>query len=242
MVLREGGSEAGPISTDEVRRRLAADGFPPNAFVWREGFENWQHPEEIPEFKEFKRKAQGPNFRHFIGIAIVLLLVWGEAYLVRTYGPSVFAAAQSELCSGLEPIPEDLRLLRSWCPAGNENETQKPLFSVLREYEFKVVRYTSDGLFAAYEDNEVATDIALKGKIVEVSGPIQSINKDVLDHIYVSLATRNEFMSAQMNVISSQEAQIATLHKGQIAVFRCPKMQRWAGSPWGDDCVLMSAR
>jgi hypothetical protein len=106
----------------------------------------------------------------------------------------------------------------------------------------EVVRLTSQGLFFQYENNEVATDLALKGKIVEVAGPIQSINKDAFDHIYVSLVTTNQFEPAQMHVLSSEEAKIAALRRGQYAVFRCPTMKRWVGSPSGDDCVLISAQ
>jgi hypothetical protein len=106
----------------------------------------------------------------------------------------------------------------------------------------EVVRVAADDLFGQYDNNEVATDIALKGKIVEVTGRVASINKDVFDHMYVSLATRNQFMSANMHVVSTDEAKLAALRKGQFAVFRCATMKRWVGSPSGDDCVLMSAQ
>ena len=88
----------------------------------------------------------------------------------------------------------------------------------------EVFEVTAESLFNAYDNNEVATDIALKGKIVEVTGRVQSINKDFWDKMYVSLETRNQFMSASMHVISSQEAEIAALRKGQIVKFRCKKM------------------
>jgi hypothetical protein len=106
----------------------------------------------------------------------------------------------------------------------------------------EIVQVTAESLFNAYDNNELATDIALKGKIVEVTGRVQSINKDFLDKMYVSLVTRNQFMSARMHVISSQEAEIAVLRKGQIVVFRCKKMTRMVGSPSGSDCTLISAQ
>jgi len=46
-----GSSQTGPISTEEVRERLAADDFPVDALVWRQGFQSWQRPEDIREFK-----------------------------------------------------------------------------------------------------------------------------------------------------------------------------------------------
>lgn len=48
------GSQVGPISTEDVRRRLVSDGFPANALVWREGLENWQRPQDIPELRQTK--------------------------------------------------------------------------------------------------------------------------------------------------------------------------------------------
>jgi hypothetical protein len=105
--------------------------------------------------------------------------------------------------------------------------------------EAEVISFTAKDLFDAYDSNEVATDISLKGKIVQVTGRVQSINKDVFDSIYVNLATPNQFMSAAMHVVKSEEAKMAALRKGQSVVFRCPKMQRWVGSPSGSDCVLV---
>jgi tRNA_anti-like len=103
----------------------------------------------------------------------------------------------------------------------------------------EIVRISARDLFEDYDSNEVATDIQLKGKIVEVTGTVQSIDKSVFDTMYVGLVTRNQFMPAQMHVVKSQEAQIAALHKGNTVTFRCPKMKRWVGSPSGNDCILM---
>ena len=104
----------------------------------------------------------------------------------------------------------------------------------------ETVSYTAKSLFAAYDANEVATDIALKGKMIEVSGAIQAINKSVFGTIYVTLVTDNQFLPAAMHVVNSEESKMAALRKGQYVVFRCPKMQRWVGSPSGTDCVLAS--
>jgi hypothetical protein len=123
-----------------------------------------------------------------------------------------------------------LVFLASWL--GHSSDTSSPTSptnvrdGIVSGKPVEVVRVNADGLFGDYDSNEVATDIYLKGKIVEVTGRVQSINKDVFDKMYVSLATRNQFMPAQMHVISSQQAEIAALRKGQVAVFRCPQMKR----------------
>ena len=105
----------------------------------------------------------------------------------------------------------------------------------------EVVQYTANDLYDAYESNEVATDIALKGKIVEVSGIVQSIDKSVFDSMFVRLSTRNQFNSASMMLNSSEEAKVAALRKGQFVVIRCAKMGRTIGSPSGRDCKFVSA-
>jgi len=56
----QGGLQGGPVSTEEVRKWLAAEGFPADALVWREGLENWQKPEDFPEFLRKSKAAPPP--------------------------------------------------------------------------------------------------------------------------------------------------------------------------------------
>jgi len=104
----------------------------------------------------------------------------------------------------------------------------------------EVVTVSAMSLFREYERNEVATDMRLKGKIVEIVGTITGINKDFRDNVYVTLRTPNQFMSASVRPIDSEIEKIARLVKGQSAMFRCEKMQRFGGSPSGANCVLMN--
>ena len=90
-----------------------------------------------------------------------------------------------------------------------------------------------------YDRNEIATDLRLKGKIVEVSGTVHSITKDALGYLRVGLVTRNQYLPASMQVDKIQEATLANLRKGQPVTFRCQRMQRWVGAPFGNDCILM---
>ena len=111
--------------------------------------------------------------------------------------------------------------------------------------QLEVLKTTPQQLFNAYENNEVAADNWLKGKIIEITGVVQSIDKSILENIFVSLATKNEFLPAKIHygsgISSQEETKIAALRRGQTVVFRCRKMHRWVGSPMGEDCVLMSA-
>ncbi|WP_407149208.1 OB-fold protein [Bradyrhizobium sp. ORS 86] len=111
--------------------------------------------------------------------------------------------------------------------------------SFVRGEQVEVVRVSAMGLFREYDRNEVATDLRLKGKIVEINGKVAAINKDFFDNVYVELQTPNQFMSASVRPISSETDKMARLHKGQAATFRCETMGRFMGAPSGKGCVLM---
>lgn len=95
---------------------------------------------------------------------------------------------------------------------------------------------TARELFAAYEENEVATDLQIDKRPVEIVGIVQGINKDFTDEIVIELTTSNQFMPARINLIEGHEATAASLKKGQKVTFLCEKMMRLIGSPSGSDC------
>lgn len=103
----------------------------------------------------------------------------------------------------------------------------------------EIVTISAINLFREYERNEVATDMRLEGKIVEIHGTVTGINKDFWDKAYVELRTPNEFMSATVRPIASDIEKTARLRKGQLVAFRCQKMHRFMGSPSGSNCVLV---
>ncbi|MGY4193370.1 OB-fold protein [Bradyrhizobium sp. USDA 4520] len=102
----------------------------------------------------------------------------------------------------------------------------------------EVLAATAQELFEAYQSNEVATDIRLKGKIIQISGRIQSIDKNVFDSMYISLETSNRFMPTKVQTNKQDESKVAQLSRGQQVVFRCQSIHRWVGSPMGEDCSL----
>ncbi len=76
------------------------------------------------------------------------------------------------------------------------------------------IAVTAVQLFAAYEANAIAADNQYKGKLLEVSGIVASVGKDILDAPYVSLKTNNPIFSVQCMIDKSEAAQAATLSKG----------------------------
>lgn len=98
---------------------------------------------------------------------------------------------------------------------------------------------TASALNRDYDRNEVATDLKIAGRVVEVSGRVQSIDKDFTDDVVLNLAAGNEFLPAGMTMEESETAKAAALSKGDQVTVRCKKMRRIMNTPSGDDCILM---
>ena len=81
-------------------------------------------------------------------------------------------------------------------------------------------RVTAADLAETYKANQVAADNEYKGKIIEVSGTIKSIGKDILDTPYVTLDTGDLATSVQCMFDKSDEAQLASLSKDTKTVLR----------------------
>lgn len=101
-----------------------------------------------------------------------------------------------------------------------------------------VVQVGAAELYKAYESNEVAADEKIKGRIVEISGRVQAIDKDFMENIVINLATPNQFNPARLTMVDSEKALAINLKKGEKAVIRCEKMSRLMGSPSGSDCIF----
>lgn len=101
-----------------------------------------------------------------------------------------------------------------------------------------VYQTTARKLFNDYDENEVAVDEQLKGKLVAVTGIVQSIDKDFTDSIIISLKTDNQFMPARMDMKDSQKAAAIALKKGKQVVIVCAKMSRLIGAPSGRNCIF----
>ena len=98
------------------------------------------------------------------------------------------------------------------------------------------VAVTAGALYDAYDSNEVAADQKYKGKLLAISGTVQSIDKDVLDNIIVTLKTKNEFMAVRAYLNKEHEPLAASLGKGQKISWTCTGDGKMIGSPVIRDC------
>lgn len=80
----------------------------------------------------------------------------------------------------------------------------------------EAIKITSVKLSEEYNANKVAADAKYKDKLLEVSGIIDTIGKDILDTPYVTLQGRQySLFGLQCMFAKSDETELATLSKGQ---------------------------
>lgn len=82
---------------------------------------------------------------------------------------------------------------------------------------------TSDKLASDYKDNQVAADAKYKDKIVEVTGTVDSIGKDITDSSYVTFEGESQYSvinKVQAFFSKSNESALIDVKKGQKLTLR----------------------
>jgi len=103
-------------------------------------------------------------------------------------------------------------------PASTSTEKQTP---VITEKEVEVVKVTAPQLAKAYKDNGVSADLTYKGKLLEISGTVKSIGRDILDDAYVTLSgDSNSFTDIQCMFSSENESALVSLKEGSKITVR----------------------
>ncbi len=96
---------------------------------------------------------------------------------------------------------------------------------------------TVTALDRAYHRNEVATQDAISGRDVQLTGIIQSINEE-FGSVEIDLRT-HQFLPAGMMMRAGSKKIAATLSRGQQVTIRCRHVERLLGSPAGRQCVFV---
>lgn len=78
-------------------------------------------------------------------------------------------------------------------------------------------------LAADYQANEVAADEKYKQRIIEVSGAVDTIGKDITDTIYVTMQTGEEYaiVKPQLFFSDQHKDEAAALRKGESLTVKC---------------------
>jgi hypothetical protein len=94
-------------------------------------------------------------------------------------------------------------------------------------------------LDADYHANEVSADMKYKGKLLRVTGVVESINKDISDDAWIGLAAANEFMVTHASGLSPN--QVVNLKKGESITITCTGAGMLIESPMLKDCHQSAA-
>ncbi len=136
------------------------------------------------------------------------LLILGGAFLVLFIGAIAMSPGPS---SG----PSQERQTTTPAPATPEQPARPEQAPRAEKMERRPARITASALFAAYDANEVAADQRYKGQVVEVSGTIRAISKDVFETPFVSFETENPFLSVHCYFDKADTPRLARLAKNE---------------------------
>lgn len=89
-----------------------------------------------------------------------------------------------------------------------------PLPEVI-ELETINLKLKADQLYSEYSANEVAADMKYRGQVIEVSGTIQDIGKDILDNAYIVIGGDGFLDGVQCTFLKNQQSSVASLSKRQ---------------------------
>jgi hypothetical protein len=78
-------------------------------------------------------------------------------------------------------------------------------------------------ILSAYKNNEVRADNIYKGKIIKVTGIVDSIKKDIMDDLYVTIGTGARFEIPQVQAFfgDSQNSKLSNLNSGENVTVVC---------------------
>ncbi|MBE0446027.1 OB-fold protein [Psychrobacter sp. FME5] len=102
----------------------------------------------------------------------------------------------------------------------------------------ELIAVTARELFTAYDKNEVAADKQFKGKMLEVTATVSSIDSGFSDNAIVQLNTGNDFQSVSAEGDETFTDIASTLNKGQEVTMICQGGGEIIGSPMLDNCVI----
>lgn len=101
-----------------------------------------------------------------------------------------------------------------------ENSASEKESTAITLEEIKKQAISASELMAEYEANEVSADAKYKGKTFYVSGRIETIAKDMLDDIYVTLKTEDGISFKHVQCMIDDPEVTANLRKNQGVIIQ----------------------
>jgi hypothetical protein len=103
----------------------------------------------------------------------------------------------------------------------------------------KVMQVNIRDILSAYEGNEVGADNKYKGNIIQVTGIISRVKKDIMDNLYVTLGTGAQFQIPEIQAFfdDSMNHQLGQLRKGSKLTVIC-RVNGLMMNVLAKDCVI----
>lgn len=94
-------------------------------------------------------------------------------------------------------------------------------------------------ILSAYENNEVGADNQYKGNLIQTTGIVSNIKKDIIDNLYVTLGTGAQFQIPEIQAFfdDSMNNQLGQLRKGQKLTVVC-RIEGLMMNVLAKDCVI----
>lgn len=100
---------------------------------------------------------------------------------------------------------------------GDDKKTSSSVAGQASAPKENVIIVSVEDICNAYKSNEVAADKKFKGNLVQITGRVDDVKKDIADSLYVTLKRQDafEFCQPQCFFDDEHEDQLASLNKGQ---------------------------
>lgn len=119
---------------------------------------------------------------------------------------------------------------------GKTVSADKPI-TAEKPIEAPYLQVSSVAYFNKYKENEVAADEMYKSRNLEVTGTVESINKDFTDDIYINLAV-SDFETVKCNISPDNIKPPAEIKKGQKITVKGRGGGMIIGTPIIDNCII----
>jgi len=95
-------------------------------------------------------------------------------------------------------------------------------------------------LYNDYEANAIKADATYRGKLLQLTGPVDKIDREVMGQPYVTFAIDEYFKDVRITFRSSEESKVAALSKGQtITIIGTCQGTLLSTTVAMDDCILV---
>jgi RNA polymerase subunit RPABC4/transcription elongation factor Spt4 len=166
-----------------------------------------------------------------LGLLALFLIAVGIAVAMgkSNYSPN---SATSE--TRAQPAPS----VPSVTPIPLTARPQPPTERLPQTGQVTAIQINAAQLHREYEDNEVAADVKYKGQVLLVDGSINSIEKDMFDHIVLYLRTGDDFNKVMATLEDAEAGKAAALKRRQSVVLLCIGGMRIMGSASLSGCRI----